>query len=492
MNSRSFLTTLLSRVRASRREEAARAEEALRESEERFRKVFEDSPLGMSIVTPQFVFTRVNSRLCDMLGYTEDELIGRGFSEFTLHDDVPDNLMLAQAAFENRVPVYDVEKRYVRKDGQVIQCKVKGVVIRDQAGNPLYGVGIMEDITAVKEAEEALRQSEERFRLLAENAQDIIFRYRFADPRGIEYISPAFSRISGYSVEEFLADSELHRMIVHPEDRDMLETVLRERLAGPSDLRWIAKDGSVVWTEQRNSLVYDDAGRLVAVEGIVRDITQRVRAEQTLRESEARFRLLAENAQDIIFRYRTVPDRGFEYLSPAATAVVGYTPEELYAGPDILRKAVHPDDRELLEKAMAGEADLPTVVRWMHKDGSVVWTEQRNRPVYDESGNLVAVEGIARDITERRRMEEALEQAREELEERVERQFLEKNPYGLTFREFTVLHLVAAGKADKEIAQELGISVLTASKHVANILGKMDAASRTEAGVRAVREGLIE
>ena len=97
-----------------------------------------------------------------------------------------------------------------------------------------------------------------------------------------------------------------------------------------------------------------------------------------------------------------------------------------------------------------------------------------------------------RDITERKRAEEALREAREALEGRVERQLLRRNVYGLTFREFTVLHLVAAGKADKEIAYELGISPLTVHKHVANILGKMNAASRTEAAARALREGLLD
>ena len=96
------------------------------------------------------------------------------------------------------------------------------------------------------------------------------------------------------------------------------------------------------------------------------------------------------------------------------------------------------------------------------------------------------------DVTERKRLEAQLQQAREELEGKVEREMVRKNPYRLTFREFTILHFIAAGRADKEIARELGISPLTVHKHVANILGKMNAASRTEAGVRALREGLVD
>ncbi len=110
----------------------------------------------------------------------------------------------------------------------------------------------------------------------------------------------------------------------------------------------------------------------------------------------------------------------------------------------------------------------------------------------DLEGNMVRSLAVLDDITLRKRLKEELQQARDALEGRVERQMQQKNLYRLTFREFTVLHHVAAGKADKEIAHELGISPLTVHKHVANILAKMNAASRTEARVRALREGLVD
>lgn len=108
---------------------------------------------------------------------------------------------------------------------------------------------------------------------------------------------------------------------------------------------------------------------------------------------------LAERALDIIYRYRLRPTRGFEYVSPAATRVTGYTPEEHYADPDLGFKLVHPDDRPVLLallQASPSPATLP--LRWIRKDGTVVWTEQRNTPVFDENGEFVAIEGIAREI----------------------------------------------------------------------------------------------
>jgi len=127
-----------------------------------------------------------------------------------------------------------------------------------------------------------------------------------------------------------------------------------------------------------------------------------------LRESEARFRRLAEHAPDIIYRYRLKPEPGFEYVSPAATRITGYTPEEHYADPELGLKLVHPEDRPLLEalRRGTGSFEKPLESRWVHKDGHVIWTEQINVPIYDEKGNLVAIEGIARDITERKKAEE--------------------------------------------------------------------------------------
>lgn len=139
--------------------------------------------------------------------------------------------------------------------------------------------------------------------------------------------------------------------------------------------------------------------------GIALEIARLIAA---LRESEARFRRLAENSQDLIYRIRLKPEPGFEYVSPAATRIVGYTPEEHYADPQLGMKLVHPEDRPKLEALRQGEGFFykPLEFRWVHKDGRIVWTEQINIPVYDEKGELVAIEGIARDITERKRAEE--------------------------------------------------------------------------------------
>jgi PAS domain S-box-containing protein len=128
--------------------------------------------------------------------------------------------------------------------------------------------------------------------------------------------------------------------------------------------------------------------------------------------NDERFRLYADNATDLIYRYRLLPTPGFEYISPSATEMTGYTPEEHYADPDLGVSRVHPEDRHLLEGPRRFSEE-PLVLRWYRKDGALIWTEQRHKPIYDGAGNVIAIEGIARDITERKLAEEALRESEE-------------------------------------------------------------------------------
>lgn len=127
-------------------------------------------------------------------------------------------------------------------------------------------------------------------------------------------------------------------------------------------------------------------------------------------DRERYLRLLADGAQDILYRYRVRPEPGFEYVSPSCTRITGYTPEEHYADPLIFLRLVHPEDRGLIDSMSAAEEPDDTVLlRWIRRDGAVVWTEQRTVAVRDEEGHIVAVEGVVRDVTTRARAQERLQ-----------------------------------------------------------------------------------
>ena len=215
------------------------------------------------------------------------------------------------------------------------------------------------------------------------------------------------------------------------------------------------------------------------------EVSERRRAEQALRESEERFRGLAEAT----FEGLAIHDKGrIIDANQTYASMFGYEPSEVI-GMHALDFAA-PESRDLVQQRLLSGSKEPFEAVGLRKDGSTFAGEVWGR-VLPYRGRMITVTAV-RDVSERKRAEEALQRAREEIESRVERRVQQVNGYGLTFRELTVLHLVAAGESDKEIASVLGISPLTVHKHIANILGKMGASCRTEAGVRALREGLLE
>jgi len=219
--------------------------------------------------------------------------------------------------------------------------------------------------------------------------------------------------------------------------------------------------------------------------GIVRDVTERKRAEDALRESEERFSRLA----GATFEGLVIHERGkILDANPAFARMFGYELFEVIGMHALDFTA--PQSRDLLWQGILSRREESFEALGLRKDGSTLVCELRGKDIpYQE--RMVTVVAIW-DITERKRAEDALHKVREGIESRVERRVQEVNGYNLTFRELTVLHLVTAGESDKEIATVLGISPLTAHKHLANILDKMGAASRTEAGVRALQEGLLD
>jgi PAS domain S-box-containing protein len=153
--------------------ERERAENALRDSEERFRRVFENGPLGMALVDRDFRFIRANKAFSRMLGYTERELEALAFVDITHPDDVDLDVDLARRVLEGTIPSYQIEKRYITKNGRSLPVSLTATVVRDQHGKPLYGLGIIEDVTERRRAEDALRTGLEREKLAAERLRQL-------------------------------------------------------------------------------------------------------------------------------------------------------------------------------------------------------------------------------------------------------------------------------------------------------------------------------
>ncbi len=188
------------------------------------------------------------------------------------------------------------------------------------------------------------------------------------------------------------------------------------------------------------------------------------REREALQASERRFRLLAENARDILFHFDFYPTPHLSYVSPAVRDVLGYTPEELMADPDIVLQIVSPDEGsqipELIRRRVF-DGQLPQPIRLVHKDGRTVWTEQRSRAVYDDQGRLIALEGVARDVTEQKQAQDLLQQYYERLEEMVEERTRELREAYQTLHEHERLGLL--GELAASVGRELRnpLSVIT-------------------------------
>lgn len=251
------------------------------------------------------------------------------------------------------------------------------------------------------------------------------------DSRGrIVKVNPALAQMLGYRNE---AEALGRQAVDHYADararERFVELLARDGVVTGFEFELLRTDGSTLWVENNGRAVLDEDGRIVRFEGSLQDVDRRRRTEEelsaamrALERSELRFRSLVENALDAVYRYRYLPWRGYEYLSPSIAEISGYSPEEHYADPDFALGIVHPEDLHLLEEMRRDPEAAATgvwTIRWIKPDGQVVWTEERNTPVY-EDGRLVAVEGVVRDVTEQRRAEEtnrsllqALDQAAE-------------------------------------------------------------------------------
>lgn len=180
----------------------------------------------------------------------------------------------------------------------------------------------------------------------------------------------------------------------------------------------------------------------------------RTSAERALEESERKFRLIAEKASDLIYRIELYPEQKFSYVSPSSTKLTGYTPEDHYANPNLGFELVHPDDREKLRDLLEHVDGSPLVLRWIKKNGEVVWAEQLNVPVYDNDGRLIAIEGIARDVTERQKANEALKRAFNSVVSVLSDMLNLKDPY-------TQFHEKNVAKLALEIAERMDLDEFT-------------------------------
>jgi PAS domain S-box-containing protein len=261
-----------------------RTEEELRESEERFRAIFEQAAVGVGQVALDGRWLRVNDKLCGITGYDGEELLRKTFQEITHPDDLDKDLEQASRLLAGEIHTYSMEKRYVGKDGFVVWVNLTVSLVRGPSGAPEYFIAVVEDFSGRRRAQEALSQSEERYRAVVKQSADGIYLVDGATKRILE-TNPALQNMLGYTAEE-LRGMELHQIVAH--DRQSVdanvERTLREGWRFIRERSYLRKDGTVVEVEVMASAIHYGGERVICA--AIRDITERKLSE--LRLAEAR------------------------------------------------------------------------------------------------------------------------------------------------------------------------------------------------------------
>jgi PAS domain S-box-containing protein len=251
-----------------------------------FSVLLDSAPDGVVVADAVGAIVYVNEQVTNLFGYTPEELVGQRV-ERLVPDDARAGHVGLRAGYQHdprRRPMgsgLDLVGR--RKDGSVFPVEISLSPLETEGG--LLVTAIVRDVSERRRAQEALRASEERYRLLAENAEDVIYKIALDPPPArVQYISPSI-RFTGHAPEAFYARPQLLLSVVHPGDREIVHAMLEDPAAvdGPLTMRFVAGDGSIAWLEHRIRPVRDDGNRVLGIEGIARDITERVRAEEERR-----------------------------------------------------------------------------------------------------------------------------------------------------------------------------------------------------------------
>jgi PAS domain S-box-containing protein len=389
--------------------ERNRAEQDLRESEEKYRTLFESAGDSLLIHDLDGRLLDVNQVAAGRLGYSREELLAMNLMEIVPPEFaalVPDRIGKV-AVIGHQV----FETAHVTRDGRHIPIEASARVIPYRGGTAI--LSISRDITDRKQTEAALQESEERFRALIAASAQVLYR-----------MSPDWSEMRQLQGGNFLADTvEPNRNwmqeYIHPDDqRQVLEVITGTVQAGTVfelEHRVLCADGTLGWTASRAVPVRNAAGEIVEWFGAASNITGRKRAEEALCRSEERFRLLTENSSDVVF---ILDEEGFiSYVSPSVRQIGGYGPEELI-GRNVL-ELTHPDDLLLVTTGLSTAQTCPgeritLEVRVRHRSGDWLYLDIIGVNLQEEP----AIQGYvvnARDITERKQAEEALARHTEEL-----------------------------------------------------------------------------
>lgn len=392
--------------------ERRRAESALRQSEERWRGIFNHAAVGVAVASLEGKFQQVNQKFGEILGYAPDELRNVSVVELTHPEDRPPTRVQMGRLLTGEIPHYVMEKRYTRKDGSVVWSLTTVTLVRDQASAPSHFIGIIEDITPRKQAESEVRLGRERLELAL--AAGGLGDWEWDAATDLVTLSEKARSIFGVAGST-IRWAEM-RELLHKNDRERARLAVEKTLANRSEYdieyRVMRPGGEYAWVLARGRGRYSEDGAVLGMRGVVADITSRKRAEEMF------FRLAAvvESSDDAILSMDL--EGTLITWNKGAQQIFGYTADEVIGKSITILIPPNRENEEpaILARLKRGERveHYETIRR--RKDGTLLHVSLSVSPIRDSQGEIIGVSKISRDITPRKEAESALREQAQTLE----------------------------------------------------------------------------
>jgi two-component system cell cycle sensor histidine kinase/response regulator CckA len=394
--------------------ERMRAERSLRESEELFRAIFSQAAVGITQCSVTGEWLLMNDRFCEMVGYTRAELEGKTVFDITHSDDREGCVAEVNRLMVGEIPSYSAEKRYVRKDGAVIWVRVFVTPLWNADKRLQYFIGVVEDITEKVQTEAALRESEERFRNMADTAPVMIWISDF-DKRCTFFNRPWLD-FTGRTIEQELGDGWVNGM--HPEDVDRCRVTYYSSFDAhrrfQMEYRLRRSDGEYRWLLNNATPLYRE-GAFAGFIGSCIDVTEQKLIEEQLRASKAR--LMDAQRLANVGSWERQMDADIIYWSDEISSIFG-VPNPPSNLPDFLN-CVHPNDRQRIveadRKVRSTTVPVETEYRIIRPDGEVRFVRSIVEAIRNDQGIAVRLAGATQDITEHVKARELLRESEERL-----------------------------------------------------------------------------